>query len=395
MQNLSSQSGASRQKEEVVIVGGSAAGLFTAATLARGGRAVRVLESKSNFEPDPRTLIVTDHFRNQLGTSAGASILNEIRRFELFTDGRSAQIALSKPDLIIERSKLIPDLARAAQRAGAQVSFDSRFVSLSPNSRGLHLEVESGGRRQELHAASVVGADGATSRVARTAGWPPIETVPLVQAIVRLPKDCPVDTTRVWFVPDDTPYFYWMIPESSERAALGIIGEGADTAKRLARFLEKKQMEPLEWQGAQIPVYRKWVPVRRRVGNGDVYLVGDAAAQVKVTTVGGIVTGFRGAIGVAQSILRDGAGRELRTLRRELDTHWLIRRTMHNFQQEDNSHLVDLLSIATRNTLSEINRDESARLLWTVLRRQPKLALLGLRGLLLGRNSARAAKVST
>ena len=396
MQNLSSQSGASRQKEEVVIVGGSAAGLFTAATLARGGRAVRVLESKSNFEPDPRTLIVTDHFRNQLGAAAGASILNEIRRFELFTDGRSAQIALSKPDLIIERSKLIPHLAREAQQAGAQVSFDSRFVSLSPNSRGLHLDVESGGRRQELHAASVVGADGATSRVARTAGWPPIETVPLVQAIVRLPKDCPVDTTRVWFVPDDTPYFYWLIPESSERAALGIIGEGADTAKRLARFLEKKQMEPLEWQGAQIPVYRKWVPVKRRVGNGDVYLVGDAAAQVKVTTVGGIVTGFRGAIGVAQSILRDGASRELRTLRRELDTHWLIRRTMHHFQQEDYSQLVDLLSIATRNTLSEINRDESARLLWAVLRRQPRLALLGLRGLLLGKSAApRAANAST
>ena len=384
----SSQSGDSRQKEEVVIVGGSAAGLFTAVTLARGGRAVRVLESKSSFEPDPRTLIVTDHFRNQLGTSAGLSILNEIRRFELFTDGRSAQIALSKPDLIIERSKLIPGLAREAQHAGAQVSFDSRFVSLSPNSRGLHLEVESGGRRQELHAASVVGADGATSRVARTAGWPPIETVPLVQAIVRLPKDCPVDTTRVWFVPDDTPYFYWLIPESSERAALGIIGEGADTAKRLARFLEKKHMEPLEWQGAQIPVYRKWIPVKRRVGNGDVYLVGDAAAQVKVTTVGGIVTGFRGAIGVAQSILRDGASRELKALRRELDTHWLIRRTMHHFQQKDYSHLVDLMSLATRNTLSEINRDESARLLWTVLRRQPRLALLGLRGLLLGRNSA-------
>ena len=396
MQNLSSQSGASRQKEEVVIVGGSAAGLFTAATLARGGRAVRVLESKSNFEPDPRTLIVTDHFRNQLGAAAGASILNEIRRFELFTDGRSAQIALSKPDLIIERSKLIPHLAREAQQAGAQVSFDSRFVSLSPNSRGLHLDVESGGRRQELHAASVVGADGATSRVARTAGWPPIETVPLVQAIVRLPKDCPVDTTRVWFVPDDTPYFYWLIPESSERAALGIIGEGTDTAKRLARFLEKKQMEPLEWQGAQIPVYRKWVPVKRRVGNGDVYLVGDAAAQVKVTTVGGIVTGFRGAIGVAQSILRDGASRELRTLRRELDTHWLIRRTMHHFQQEDYSHLVDLLNITTRNTLSEINRDESARLLWTVLRRQPRLALLGLRGLLLGKNAApRTVNAST
>src|SRR5215470_5448977 len=161
---------------EIVVVGASAAGLYTAATLARGGRKVRVLESKPDFAPASRTLIVTDHFRNQLGASANASILNEIRRFELFTDGRSAQIALSKPDLIIERSRLIPGLAREAQHAGANVSFDSRFMSLSPNSRGLHLEVETAGRREELHAASVVGADGASSRVARTAGWPPVET---------------------------------------------------------------------------------------------------------------------------------------------------------------------------------------------------------------------------
>ena len=45
-----------------------------------------------------------------------------------------------------------------------------------------------------------------------------------------------------------------------------------------------------EFQGARIPVYKKWVPVRRQVGNGSVYVVGDAAGQVKVTTVGGIVT---------------------------------------------------------------------------------------------------------
>jgi digeranylgeranylglycerophospholipid reductase len=346
-----------------------------------------VLESKPALDPAPRTLIVTNHFRKQLGASAGQSILNEIRRFELFTDGRSAQIALTKPDLIIERARLIPALAREAQCAGAKINFDTRFLGLSPNSSGFHLDIETSGRREQIHAASVVGADGASSRVARTAGWPPIETVPLVQAIVRLPKDCPPDTTRVWFVPDDTPYFYWLIPESAERGALGVIGEdGRDTARCLARFLEKKQMEPLEWQGARIPVYRRWIPVKRRIGNGHVYLVGDAAAQVKVTTVGGVVTGFRGALGVAQSILRKGRSRELMALRRELGTHWLIRRTMHHFQQKDYSQLVDLLNLSTRDTLSEINRDESTRLLWNVLRRQPRLVLLGLRGLLLGRN---------
>src|SRR5260370_29155983 len=99
-----------RGDREVIVVGGSAAGLFTAASVARGGRRVRVLESKPQFAPAPRTLIVTDHFRQQLGASARDSIINEIRRFELFTDGRSAQVALTKPHLIIERSRQLSSM---------------------------------------------------------------------------------------------------------------------------------------------------------------------------------------------------------------------------------------------------------------------------------------------
>jgi digeranylgeranylglycerophospholipid reductase len=374
------------KQDEVLVVGGSAAGLYTAATVASGGRRVRVLESRTDFEPASRSLIVTDQFRSQLGAAGAESVVNEIRRFELFTDGRSAQVALTRPDLIIERARLIPALARKAQQAGAALSFNTRFLGLAANGRGLRVEVDRAGQREELHADSVVGADGASSRVAKASGWPPIETVPLVQAIVRLPKDYPADTTRVWFVPDDTPYFYWLIPNSSDRGALGIIGEdGRDTKRCLERFLEKKNFQPLGWQGARIPVYRRWVPVRRRVGNGEVYLVGDAAAQVKVSTVGGIVTGLRGALGVGQAILQQGGGRELAALRRELGTHWLIRRVLHHFQQKDYSRLVDLLNESTRASLGEINRDESTRLLWSVVRRQPRLVLLALRGLLMGK----------
>jgi len=377
--------GNTRDAREVIVVGGSAAGLYTAACVAQGGRSVRVLEARPNLDPAPRTLIVTDHFRRQVNGAARASVLNEIRRFELFTNGRSAGVALKHPDLIIERSRLIRALAGEVQNAGARFEYDTRFLGLSPNGSGLHVQIDQAGRRRDLQAESVVGADGAVSRVARAAGWPPVETVPLVQALVKLPKDYPPDTTRVWFVPDDTPYFYWLIPESAERGALGVIGEqGRNTKRCFDRFLEKKGFEPLEWQGARIPVYKRWVPVQRTVGNSEVYLVGDAAAQVKVSTVGGIVTGFRGARGVADAILRKGRG-ELRALRRELGTHWLIRRALHHFQQEDYCHLVDLLNDSTRESLGEINRDESTRLLWNVVRRQPRLVLLGLRGLLLGR----------
>src|SRR5947207_5350761 len=179
------------------------------------------------------------------------------------------------------------------------------------------------------------------------------------------------------------------MPENESRGALGIIGEGSgqETKRRIEKFLEKKGMTALEWQGARIPVYRKWVPVERRIGNGTVFLVGDAAAQVKVTTVGGIVTGFRGAQAVADALLGSHKSGELRALRRELDTHWLIRKTLHHFQQKDYSYLVDLLNSATRDSLGEIHRDHSTRLLWTVLRRQPRLVLLGLRGLLMGSRS--------
>ena len=388
--NSDSQPTAPAKGQTVSVVGGSAAGLFTASLLARQGVPVRVFERIERLDPAERTLIVTSHMRNLLGRAAESCVLNEIRRFELFTDGRAATIPLKSPDLIIERRALIQGLAQEAQRAGAKIELGRRFHSLQPNARGLILEVErtSDGSREEVHTDTVVGGDGVLSPVGRAAGWAPLDTVPLVQAIVPLPKDMAPDTARVWFVPQDTPYFYWLVPESPERGALGIIGEtGAETKLHLERFLEKKKLEPIEFQGARIPVYTRWVPVRRRVGQGSVYLVGDAAGQVKVTTVGGIVTGLRGALGVAQSILGGGSSRELQSLRRELDLHLLLRRSMHDFQQADYSRLVDLLNDPAKHSLAEYSRDEAWKILWRVCLRQPRLLLLGLRGLLMQRKS--------
>jgi digeranylgeranylglycerophospholipid reductase len=383
--NNHSNSSSCTHSQTVTVVGGSAAGLFTASLLARRGVPVRVFERIETLEPAARTLIVTHRMRSLLGHAAERSVVNEIRRFELFTDGRSANVTLKHPDLIIERRSLIRGLAEEAQQAGASVALGHRFHALHPNGRGLILELEhcASGRREEVHSDTIVGGDGASSRVARAAGWSPLETVPLVQAIVSLPKDMPSDTARVWFVPQDTPYFYWLIPESPTRGALGLIGEnGPDTRRHLERFLEKRKLDPIEFQGARIPVYKGWVPVRRQVGNGSVYVVGDAAGQVKVTTVGGIVTGFRGALGVAEAILYGGTSAELRSLRRELNLHLLLRRSLHDFQQADYSRLVDLLNAPAIQSLGDYSRDEAWKVLWRICLKQPRLLLLGLRGLL-------------
>jgi flavin-dependent dehydrogenase len=376
-----------KSARQVAVIGGSASGFFTASLLARAGCSVEVLERSEQLDPTPRTLIVTSHMRTLLGEVGERAVVNEIRKFELFTDGRSALVPLDRPDLIVERARLIRGLAEQARGHGSRISFGNRFLSLESNGNGLRVGVERvhDARKEEVHADVVVGADGALSRVAQAAGWPRQPTVPLVQAIVRAPADMSVDAVRVWFVPDDTPYFYWLIPESRERAVLGLIGEdGQETRRCLERFMEKRGFTPISFQGARIPVYQHWTPVERRVGAGRVFLVGDAAGQVKVTTVGGIVTGFRGALGVSEAILNGGESRELRSLRRELDLHLLIRRTIHQFKQADYSRLVDLMNASTRRSLSQYTRDEAGRVLWHIALSQPRLLLLGLRGLLSG-----------
>jgi flavin-dependent dehydrogenase len=372
---------------QVAVIGGSTAGFFTASLLARAGCAVELMERAEQLDPTPRTLIVTSHMRSLLGKIGESAVVNEIRKFELFTDGRAAQVPLDRPDLIIERSRLIRGLAEDAQSHGAKVTFGNRFVDLQSNGNGLRVNVErmQDARFEELHADVVVGADGALSRVAQSAGWPRQPTVPLVQANVRMPADMSPNSVRVWFVPDDTPYFYWLIPESGERAVLGLIGEdGQETRRCLERFMEKRGFTPLSYQGARIPVYDRWTPVERRVGAGRVFLVGDAAGQVKVSTVGGIVTGFRGAVGVSESIVKGGESGELRSLRRELDLHLLIRKIIHRFKQADYSRLVDLMNDSTRRSLSQYTRDEAGRVLWNIALSQPRLLLLALRGLLSG-----------
>ena len=377
-----------RQRDQAVaIVGGSAAGLFTAYLLARAGREAQVFEGQERLDSAPRTLIVTERIREILGGLGERAVVNEIRKFELFTDGRVAKFALRRSDLVLERSVLIDDLARAAQAVGARLRCGQKLLSLRQDGDTLRMVMErtQGGGIEDAQFRTVVGADGAASQVAQDAGWPKPRTVPLVQAIVDLPKGMTPDTVRVWFVPDDTPYFYWLIPHAPTEGVVGLIGEdAAQTRSVLERFLEKRQFNPRGFQEARIPAYTGWIPVRRRLAGGDVYLVGDAAGHVKVTTVGGIVTGFRGVLGVVEAILNGGSSGKLRALCRELNTHLLIRRLIHGFTQTHYSHLVDLLNTRTRHDLEAHTRDEPGGMLWRLCLHQPRFLLLGFRALLSG-----------
>ena len=80
----------------------------------------------------PRTLMVTEKISEVLGFVPEEVILNEVKYVELFSKSRATTVELLRPDLIIERQKLLLLLARMAEEAGAKIFLERRFLSFAP-----------------------------------------------------------------------------------------------------------------------------------------------------------------------------------------------------------------------------------------------------------------------
>ena len=367
---------------EVDIVGGSAAGLFTAFLLAREGRKVRLFDANDVLHAESRTLITTSHLTDVLGFFPRDAVCNKITQIDLSSPHRSVTIPMKTPDLVVERSAVVRLLARRALDEGVEIRGGCKFVNLEPAERGVTITIQDMHRNrvEKFRTHTLVGADGSFSRVAKIATGNGHGTTPILQAIVKLPDGAGVNTTRVWFEPEDTRYFYWLIPESQKQAAVGFIAdEGKHGRAKLEKFLARQELEILDIQAARIPAYSHFTPQWRHVSGADVYLVGDAAAQVKVTTVGGLVTGLRGAKAAANAILRRrDYMKELRPLRRELGLHLLLRSVLNHFRSRDYDHLLGLLNEKTLHLLGRYNRDQAARMLCRILWTQPRLLAFGM-----------------
>lgn len=359
----------------VAVVGASTSGLLTAIRLAETGRSVRVFERSPSAEVAQRTLIVTDELLEVAGDVAAGAVTNRIDAFEIVAGARRLEIPLSRPDLVIERATLLADLAARAEAVGVDVRWGTPFAGLE--TRGEQLMMIAGGDGNpftETRVQTLVGADGMTSRVAATLRWPRPARLSLIQAIVALPAGMPSNVSTVWFQPERTPYFFWLVPESPERAAVGLISEDARSARRvLDDFLVDEGFRPLEYQAARIPGYERWIPPHRKVGAADVYLVGDAAGHVKVTTVGGIVNGFRGATAVADAVVNGYSRRVFRPLRRELDAHLRIRNVLHGLGESGYETLLELFDDGLTRRIGRTNRDRPVRMLARAVAAQPRL----------------------
>jgi flavin-dependent dehydrogenase len=365
----------------VAIIGASIAGLFAARLLAEENVPVEVFERSEQLAPAARTLIVTPELQRVLGFVPSSATVNKVHTLELCTRTKTVPIALREPDLVVERAQLIRTLAESAQRAGATLHCAHEFTALTQDGAGPPV-VEIRDRRSErtkrMVPRAVIAADGVRSRVARSLGQPRLPTVTVIQARVETPPAADPGVGKVWFLPQDTRYFYWLCPESRHSAAVGLVDDKPRQARaRLDRFLAERGMRALEYQSALIPLYSPTPRPAVRLDRTDVMFVGDAAGHVKVTTIGGSVSGLLGAQAAARAVSRTTSYfDELRGLERELRLHWRIRGLMNRFHEHEYDVLLQLLGGKVGKLLSIHNRDRMATAVWPILAVQPRLPLL-------------------
>jgi len=370
---------------DVGVIGASTAGLYTAELLARAGLSVAVYERERKHNPSRRTLIVTPTFRQVLNSGTPeAAALHQSGVMRLASSGLEEEIRFNSPDPVVERSIMTRRLMETAQSAGVCVHYGYRFLRFEKSYGELRVLFEKdGSERFATIKWAVIGADGAGSDVARAVGINRPGTVPILQAEVDLPDDWDPNVTKVWFDPATTRYFYWLIPESHRRGVAGLIGEHHNGLRSLLdSFLAKQRLRAYAYQGAQVALHHPKLKPWGMVGGVPVLLVGDAAGQVKVTTVGGTVTGFAGAKAAANSILNGTPyRRELQKLKRELDLHWWIRRALDRLDHSGYDELLRSLSPPVQEFLGRYDRDSMARVFWKLPLLEPRLVKVGLKSL--------------
>lgn len=370
--------GADRRSEErICIVGASAAGLFAAWRLAAAGRPVVVYE-RDGAVAGPRTLIVTAHLRRLWPDFPPQGIRHRITGFDLWAGGVRRILPLREPDWVIDRAEVRAYLLQLARAAGAEIRMGWAFAGRDGD-RLVFRRRDGEEIREERRV--ILAADGARSRVLAAFGLPRPPVLLLLQARVRLPGWAHPERAAVWFVPEDTPYFYWLIPESPQTGVLGLVTEpGRPIRALLDRFLERLRLEPLAYQGGVAAAYRPDLPWRAARDGQMIFPIGDAGGQVKVTTVGGTVTGLWGGMAAAQALLGQGEGAAWQ-LRAELMAHYLTRRILSRFTREDYERLLFELGRRATRVLEEVPRDAFGAGAWRLLFAQPGLVKYIVRGL--------------
>ncbi|HLC72958.1 MAG TPA: NAD(P)/FAD-dependent oxidoreductase [Candidatus Nanoarchaeia archaeon] len=318
----------------VAIIGAGPVGNHLASQLSKKGFSVDVYEEHKVIGKPVQCTGITTFFLNQLMQPKDEFVVNRITRTKVFgPDKSSVEIKLPK-NYIVDRTKFDAYLADVAQSNGAKYHSNHKFLrSERKNNRHL-LRFANNKTATTDH---LVGADGPLSTVAKSNGmFDQRKFIIGHQARIRAP--CESDLVEFFI---DEGYFGWLVPESTKISRLGICS--LDKANFYFDKLHKlRPGKILDWQSGIIPLYNPKVITEK----DHVYLVGDAATQVKASTLGGIIPGMIAAEELTKALAEGKSYERLwrKKIGFELWTHLQIHKIMlQKFKERDYNALLKLV----------------------------------------------------
>ncbi|HXG14075.1 MAG TPA: NAD(P)/FAD-dependent oxidoreductase [Candidatus Nitrosotenuis sp.] len=357
---------------DVIVAGGSVAGLFCAREAAKGGFSVLVIEE--DFEvgtPEHCGGLVSMSALEDLGVVPSQKTLDsQIQAATLSSpSGEKITIDAKKQNvLVINRRELDKQVAYQAQKNGAEIKVKTSLKEVRGNTA-----VTSAG---SFDFKILVDARGVSALIQKD------RTGTLQSAQYEIYADwIQKGLVEVNFDAFKYPgFFSWVIPAGNGMGKVGVAGRGINAMQALEKYLEQK---------GKHSVIRKvfapiWVngPIKSFV-DGSTVIVGDAAGQSKPTTAGGIYSCGIGGILAGRAIsafLKTQNKVELETYQKKWEEKFgkefekqLFARKM--LERLDNKTIDSLFDAITPQMIQDISKNDDFDFHTSAL-----IKMLGLKG---------------
>lgn len=276
---------------DVVIAGGSVAGLICAREIASNNHSVLVIEEDYEIgTPEHCGGLVSTAGLEELGIVPFRKTLNHlIESAEIHApNGNSFSINSKKQRVAeISRRELDKQIAHQAQKNGAIIKVRTSFQELTD--KGVRTS------EGEIECQIFVDARGVSSLIHKD------RTGILLSAQYEIYADwIKKGKVQVFFDQEKYPgFFAWVIPSDQGKGKIGVAGKGINVVEAIEKFLEtmgnystiRKIYAPIWIKG----------PIDKFI-DGKIVIVGDAAGQAKPTTAGGIYSSGMGGLYAGQAI---------------------------------------------------------------------------------------------
>ena len=340
---------------DVVIAGGSVAGLICAREIASNNHSVLVIEEDYEIgTPEHCGGLVSTAGLEELGIIPFRKTFDHlIETAEIHApNGNSFSINSKKQKVAeISRRELDKQIAHQAQKNGATIKVRTSFQELTDNG----VRTSEG----EIECKIFVDARGVSSLIHKD------RTGILSSAQYEIYADwIKKGKVEVFFDQEKYPgFFAWIIPSDEGKGKVGVAGKGINVVEAIEKFLGTMG-DYSTIRKIYAPIWIKG-PIDKFI-DGKTVIVGDAAGQAKPTTAGGIYSSGMGGLYAGQAIskfleskdtsdLEEYQKRWIEKFGKEFEKQLFARKILERL---DNSTINKLFESVTPEITKEISEKE-------------------------------------